>query len=878
MTQPAVATTDPVVVVVAEAESGAGVLGVLRDWSAAGLLRPFLWVTPHQAQAVGRIAATAVSPGGIRRTSLEAFLAERGRLGLLRVCVLDQLSGVPLLPVGVEVARRLAEAAPNGQVTRIHLLAIPIGAEVERPYEVTDAWHRVVLAPEDRFSPADAADLIWAADDPTTRDMHMAAGLAGFAGLWQGLDSSPMDARKAPTGRLAMLGRGYFSKRDAALVSADLQSRLTDFSAGFPRTFRDGTALPHFANEQAAVTQAANALLAAHDWVLASSRVSLAPPTGARLGILAALRMFLSFVWAAARNAPRDWLNRTIAEGEAAIAGFGQSVIGVESVYSVVVRGRLADGSLATAEQVDQALEATRSSSAAAAHHEATPKLGLLWRDFLEVGLSLADGRARVAAVPQPTVGGVPGVVSSPAAIAAAPDLAFTRIPPEVAAELRVTAIAPPDLYRTETILTELGERRRRNIAPLDLGRVAAELRGWQRTVQLSSFAGQVGMSLAQRISQLRQQLADDEATLAGLGEPVESDDEFLVRQEKLARRMRVVLWIGLIYPTVLALGRWQDWLSHRTALLLAGFGLTLWLVVLAVMFVLLQRLLFMLLTRRGRAEEAGRTAQANLRSGLADLDQVIRAYGQFTYWASVLGAFAARPFGPEPTACPPPRQLTGELPRSLQVGVVRPDPVAQAAADAAVRPLLYPQGWLEEPYRVLRALAADVTGNQAVGGEGQTASLFQELCRPDTKDLAALTELVCNGGVGQAARAELWERAEGVLSSQPLAAVRAALLRPTNWAGERSAEIAQGGALHTSAGSAAFAGQLLRSAARTHGELLVQPELTVRLVAGPDGLSRTVGLTEFGGGFPPEELDLRLAERPTAPRVDPAPRPGRQL
>jgi hypothetical protein len=493
--------------------------------------------------------------------------------------------------------------------------------------------------------------------------------------------------------------------------------------------------------------------------------------------------------------------------------------------------------------------------------------LGLLWRDFFEVGLSLVDGGHRVTSIAQPTVGVLPGVVRDPTSVAAPADKSFTGIPAHVAAELGVGAIHPADLYGSELVLGELDKRARGSASGLELGRVRESLARWRENVQRRSYAGDFGYQLAARIIALRSEIEQCRATLAELATPAAIDDDFAERQEALARRSRRLIWGGLLVPLALFVAVQFSWISGRTAVLVGLAALVAWIVTLTIMFVIGQARLFRLLNRQVSDRGAAEATRSNLAAALGDLDRVLCAYGSYRHWAAILGTVVARPFGAPAPRRPGLRKLTGPLPRSVQVGAVVAAPEALRDATAALEPLVFVEGWLDTSYQVFLATAARSVQTSTLTGEQQVDALFTELSRRDSDSLARLADVVATAGVGEQARLRFWERAAALLAQPPLAAVRTALLANVDWSGERAAELSAMGDVLTQADRASigFTGELLAADARAQGALIVDPTRGARLTESDSELGQNLSVTEFGASFAVDGLQISAAAGATS-------------
>ena len=305
----------PLSIVVADAGHTSGVLAVLRDWSAVGLVSPFMWVTPDgPSSGTMRQEAVLVLGGSVTSTTVGRHLADIGNPSVIRVCALDFLAGIPTLQCANGIVAQLHDASPVTNLVRIHAIPLALGMAVDRTPAPEPGWHVVILSPEDSHSPTSARVVVSTDDPPMTLPMLIAARLAGLLGLWAGLSEGPLDSQPPPPGTQVMLARTYFRRRDANQVALDIRCALTDTSGGLPVPHRDGAPMQSVEDERAAAVQVADQLLASHPTVLNGDRQPASDEKATKIGPARGLRMLLSFVWAAMRNAPMDWLNSVTAQ------------------------------------------------------------------------------------------------------------------------------------------------------------------------------------------------------------------------------------------------------------------------------------------------------------------------------------------------------------------------------------------------------------------------------------------------------------------------------------------------------------------------------------------------------------------------------------
>ena len=720
----------PLSIVVADPGTTQGVLAVLRDWSAVGLISPFMWVTADgPSSGTLRQEAALVLGGSVTWTTVGRHLADVGDSSVIRVCALDWLSGIRTLQCANGIVAQLHDASPVTKLVRIHAIPLVEGMAVDRAPAPEPGWHVVILSPEDSHSPTSARAVVSTDDPPIALSMLTAARLAGLLGLWRGLSEGPLDSQPPPPGTQVMLARTFFRRRDANQAAHDIRCALTDTSRGLPVPHRDGAPMQSVEDERAAAVRVADQLLETHPTVLEENRrLPASAEKVTKIGRARGLQMLLSFVWAAMRNAPRDWLNSVTAQAATAVAGASQWLaFGEDSSYQIVVNGRLPSGALATWEEVDGALDSIGRGKGAGRYSEQSDDLSPLWKDYLDVALMLADGQKRSEGVDQPEIGPRPAVLRSAARIALPPTDSFRNMPPHVSATLGVAEIPPSDVALAQHVLKELDSHAQRSVIALDLGRAREALAEWQRDVQLPSYSGRVGERLAARIGELRSEIASLSSSLHRLASPAVDSAGLAERQMALARRMRIT--IGVTSATLIGLGiaGYLEWLDPSTAAIIGAVALAICVAILTLSFFLGQRELFHLLNRRSRDEAQGKVLTQNLASAVADLKRVTRAYRQHLAWGAIVGAFLQRPFGPSPNAPEDLPLLQGDLPRCVQTGVVPHSDGFAAMAAEELAPNVYSAGWLSRPWATLMSQIDSYCPTNGAAVRGHPERIFAD-------------------------------------------------------------------------------------------------------------------------------------------------------
>ena len=182
------------------------VLDIMRQWSAAELVTPFLWIDMDNVDLASPFAplmAHRVAGGEIETEDLLRYLAG-GILDSIRVVVLETIGGSdeysseflqrchelvnrvgPVLPVSIG-----NNGAPLTQLDTCRLV-IPTSEAATAPLSTMDlAWTRtIVVSPEFRASPDSVPEYV--REDNLAS--HAAAHVAAIGGLWEGMNGGVLD-------------------------------------------------------------------------------------------------------------------------------------------------------------------------------------------------------------------------------------------------------------------------------------------------------------------------------------------------------------------------------------------------------------------------------------------------------------------------------------------------------------------------------------------------------------------------------------------------------------------------------------------------------------------------------------------------------------
>lgn len=833
-------------VFIIDEDSARPVLDVLRDWESAGLLEPFVWAPARNVEksSGGSASALLVDIGGARLGSAQKRLADLGSPPVIRVCAVDRLIGPTVTATAGWLVEALRRTSPTTPFTLAHVLLAEIGMPAEAPFVATGGWHNIVLAPEQSASPADASQPLHAEDDELTLAMHHAAGLAGLMGLWSFAPGSPLDDRPTLPGEQARLARTFFRHRDARRAEMQLRNHVLAVGDPLPQPFAQGDPVAYIEDSGAAAGEAARTFFEVHR-LGPKDRVSPSSKDPERLSLWESIRRLFAFIGAALKGAPRELVHRQLDGAARRLAVAGQRFAnGDNSALQTIVRGRLGDGSLATGRQSSQALAKYSDSIGASGYREDHASHVKVWRDFMGIGLTLADAGTRGSSVPAPQVLNRPAVLRSARSIAPSPAEAFRGLPPNVAAQLQEDCILPADLERTRAVLAKLQDDA--SYAGMEWGRAQHDLVNWRDSTQRPSYSGQVGLLLTAALEQLREEVQRYSDQIRRLSQP-QDDSGFVERQAKRARMMRWAL-IGAVAVLVgLGVARWQEWLTWSDVLGYGAGALLVASIVIVIVYSLGQRDLYQLLNRRGIDLSEAEAAARNLDLALGDLARVSALYGQYLHWATVLGAFLHEPFGPRQPVTDQFQILGGELPRSLQVGVVEASDVAIDATARDVRSRLLQTTWLDDPYHALLRDAWMLCGRAGDEVRANPDRLFEDLARSEDSALSQFTSSLVRSGIPQRTGDDFWARARTVLISMPEA--RQAFLAGVTWAGEAGRRTPTFSLAESSSRARPFDHSSFIAEHMSGHELTVDVSATVLVNPGA-GLSETESLTEFSHPF----------------------------
>lgn len=691
-----------------------GILAVLTDLSAAGLVDPFLWVR-DPSDSVPPPSLTLVTGGRSSQVTWQQIVSAQ-RIQLLRVCAVVPLLGVDQ-PLSIPQERYLTDlmAASSGgaRTVRMRLLVARSGQLSGSGVKIAvDGWHNVMIAPEDRRGPGFGHIPLPAESAPSEIGRYAAPVIAAVAGLWSGLSHAPLDNAPALPGEVVRLTRSFYRKLETGHAESALRQALLSQDGTLPLP-ADARAPAVYVDDVPTATQSMSDMLwRKHAPVLRGPRRSYqVAPAATKIGLGTALKMFFSFVWAAMKNAPGAWVTAMVDSVSSGLAATVNKAVfgGAGSAYEVVVNGRTARGERADWLDIGSAsnqLSGLLAGQPDAGHHVARVDLSGLWQDYTRAALTLADGGARSPELPPVQIGVSRGVIRTATDVVPGPDQRFDDIPGVVAASVEVDSVDATDrlgIIRLRNQLTELerdpatGLRARSTLTALDT---------WERSHH-GSFGTAVGRRLAEAFAGVYgevRQLLDQVRAAAELPPPPQA------RTTNVARWIQVALLIMLVVTGVfvyLAVAQYLKWYWAVTVIAVV-YLVCLTLCVRA--FLKSQQELFHLLNKRRTELDQRSVDQENLHQALRDLNRLAHAYGEYLAWSRALGAFLAAPLGRDRHRSAEVRKVAWGLPQSTAVGYAAPADGDVATTVNYLRRDLFHLGWLSRPWEQL-VLGAAPTG-----------------------------------------------------------------------------------------------------------------------------------------------------------------------
>ena len=822
------------------------ILSVLVDYSAVGLIGPFVWV---DAAEVGDSSThgTLVRDGQGEPVVLQQMLTGE-RYDRIRIAVLVPVD-VPAtdrVPLAVEqaVEQTVRSSSMGAPINLLRLLftrgdAIPTTPDLAL---VLEGWHNLFIAPEDSAAPGLGAVAWGRLTDPLDVAQFAAPVVAGVTGLWAGVDQGPFDTLEILPGQTVRAVRAFYRWLDTDGVEEGLRAHLFDPTGRLPLPRGGQVPVVYVEDVPTAAQSMARALWTKHRDVLRGPRIAATAGPEQAISIWAAMKMFLKFMGAAVRSAPAAWWSAVMGTVTSAVVTTVQSTVfgRTDSAFAVV-----ADTTQSDWQDLGRSAETLSNALGGQPEHFAQQDMSGLWTDFVNGALTLADGGRRAGGLEPVQVGAAIGVVYNAADVVPSAAERFQGIPTSLAAVIGVSSVEGADVLGAANLRDRLQRAYSDPAAGVEARNTGTELDRWQASVT-KSYAWQVSSILADFMHRGRAEVAD-----------LVSQIQTLARQQAISTILKTFTWALLAVLVILIGVAAMDWVRWKFALATGGALIGLYIVVSMALFLLGQRDLFAEMNmRKSQAAELD-ALQANLRTALQDVGRLSTAYGQLLAWCRTLGTVLRAPFGAPPPARPPVGQLVAGLPRSTQVGVAMASTEQADNAIHGIQSRLYALGWLSKPWE-------DMVGEAAARLREEPTALFKQPGVGSSSGLDQWSQAVIGGRVKPTGADALWARVEHMFNDDSGTGVSDTLTRnvlvPTIGRQVPAQQFSAGITDHRPGHAAPFDASLFTHAAVTAGRSAVAVD---KVTVNRRGLGYRAVVVQASDGLPP--YDFALFETPVA-------------
>ncbi len=855
-------------ILVTENPALAAIPAALRDWSAAGLIRPFVWVPPPGAGLRG-LEARLVEGGDVTASSIGELLARRSPTQVRVIALTSDLAvGADSTRVAREVIAGVSGAGGEIRVIPAQIVVTRLGVRTGRLTGV-EGWHNLLISPDDAQGPAKPHNPLtgMAPDEDHARYALPAVAIVGA--LFDSLDAGPLDEENPPPGTQFRVLRAFARHLDGTAVREALQARALGLADGYPLVLDGGTTpATYIENIDHANAQMAAAVWARHQDVYLSARrrPELAPVEG--LSFWKAFRMLWSFLWAALKNAPADWANKVIYTGKSWAANTAtRAIFGQNSAFAVVVGG-VRGGQASTWEAQVQALGALENGlDQAGEGHQVHARLDSLWQDLVAGGLTLLDGQPRRPEMDAARIGTDIGILRAGRQLAPSRATeAFTDIPGAVRAITESEALAPYDTLSVNRFGRRLTAVAADPLGGADASATMEKFQEWWRRVSTSyttKIAGRLSTEFENRLLEISEYTKVLEAAGATSGLP----DEIRRQQGRLARILRwlliglLLLVAGTVTLGVLAIIGWLVVGIIVPALILG------WLLASVITFMRVQGRLFQLKNARAVALSNAAAAEYNLAAAIRDARRCGDAYRLLQLWAEALAVFVGDPLGRAGAQSPDDRGPGSDHPLAVQFGRAEVSDLEVARAANGIRRFVFPVGWLDGAWGTFLDAAGTLLGPRGGVLLDEPTQLYKQRAVQEDVLLPMWVEALATQGVPGTAGATLWEQIVAVLHSTAQAQ-RDQLLDRVRTEDGTTVTLSEflGGLSGVIERPTVFPTALFSATAITQDLPQPRPPWSRERA---EGLSRTVVLTQVSDAMPAEYLTPEDQPKPIPP-IDP--------
>lgn len=843
----------------------AGVREVLSDWSGNSLVGGFVWTEPQMFTETS-ISGVQIQAGRQKAINFQALAASASDYDRVRIAVL--VDGTPgAAQVSTEQGQRLAlflESAFGGRpVTRSRLLVARAQEESTVSELAVDGWHNLVIAPEESSGVNQGHSLLYASKDPYERGRHAAVACASVLGMWRGLEDSVLDGQPVLPGSNARLVRAFYRNLDATAVESALRTQITDVGQSLPLPSRSGSTAVYIEDVALASQTMADQLWNKHAGVLRGPREQRPPSTSKPLGALAALQMMFSFLWAALKNAPRNWVNKVTVQLKSATASAIHSVVfgNAPAQYTVVVDGIAPDGLPASWLDMREAvtsLDKVLENSGMQREHEVHADLSALWNDYAAGALTLADGGERVPALPPVQIGTQRGIVRTPREVVPAPTEKFQDIPAHLQASMALGAVEPYDVMGIDNAERRLG----RAAGDPNVGMAASNglraVQDWKAKFA-QSYATAVGNRIGHSIVQTTHELQNVLRAIREAANASDSMAPILNSQKMLSLYVKIILFLALLGIGVAVLLERLSLIGAGAMWITIAIVVVAWFVATLLVFLNGQRELFRMLNARTTMMEQDEINRRNLRLILRDLRRLGDTYSQFLAWSHVVGTVLNEPFGRANRNEAEQQKFVKGLPLNVKLGNAAMDAQVIDTASAQLRQGVFAPGWLNEPWMAALNGAPALLGSRGYELSNNVQLLFAQQGDGDVSLLPLWIAGLDQYGISSSASDQVWA---GVLEQLrttrlDLANSMIATVEQVEDSGVRQSPLPVFMSGITKAGQSLqdqFDGESLTDQGRSAGKTSVEIDAPF---SARHGLSVQAGLVQLSQGIPEHEFKV---------------------
>lgn len=741
----------------------AGVLAVLMDWSALGMVEPFVWLDPEAAVSGAGATGVAVVEGRVRGVVLqEAIPSDDTGVRLIALVPLadaDHHDAASALLSSVQ-------SSTQGRVLPIRLL-LPRAASQGAPLLGRQGWHNLVVSPETARGPRNAL-IPLPLDDPDQLASHEAAVVAAIAGLWRGTPDSPLDIEQVPNGTPLNLCRAEVRSWEKRSADAALASATLTLDSGVPAALSSAGPVTYVPDDADAATRMAHTLWAQQEGAFGTRRLNAPAESRTSMGLLDFLKEFWSFLVGGLSN-PKTWLmTRLDAAKSAAASRVGRVLLGEGSSIDLVwSAGETPPASALHTASAD--LLSRLSGQLDLPPLEPPGQFPDVWRDFVAGAMTLIDGQDR-GALKAIRVGSQIGVVRQGAIVAPKRADVFTELDPSLDLEPELRRVEAVDILAQQRLLNDLGGIAGGNHQASAAMTSRKALKQWIDNSAAKTYAARVGAKLVERLEEHRLEVAELASQFTSADQSV-AGQELVGRQRNLARLLRRVLLGGAGVAVLIATLGFFAVIALPLALAMAVGVIVVALAGCFWTFVKRQGKLFELLHQQRTVATQSDVMRENLRLALRDVNRCSDAYEQYLSWCRVLGEFIDRPFG-QTGGQESEVRLPRDLPGNVRFGTLDYDATDVETIGIRLKERAFPVGWLDLPWRVAVAGAGQRLGPQGYRLTQNPKLLYQERSGVPESLLDRWANLVVSEGVGSAGGEEVWQQISKETLARTLAEV----------------------------------------------------------------------------------------------------------